>query len=66
MDNRRRTIIIVLSVMFGTLLSAGLFMLRKGKLDTESITSVVTNMIFAFAIIFVISVVLKKNKNERM
>jgi hypothetical protein len=55
MTNKRRITIITVSVIIGTLLSAGLFfMKRRGALTSDDYFFLATNMFFSLMIIFTI------------
>lgn len=60
MDDKRRLIIIIFSVIIGTLMGAGLFIMRYGTISAENTGSLIFNLIFAFAIIFFIGVIFRK------
>ena len=47
----RKILLIVISVMGGTVLSAFLFMKTRGNLGPEELKSLAFNMFFAFAIV---------------
>lgn len=64
MTNRRRITIITISVIAGTLLSAGLLSLKRGELDGDDYFLLATNLFFSLLIIFSIGYFLiwrKKN-----
>lgn len=54
MDPKRRAIIITVSVICGTLLSAGLLYLKRGSLDNQDYFLLATNLFFSLLIIFLI------------
>ncbi|MDQ3050175.1 MAG: hypothetical protein M3Q95_04745 [Bacteroidota bacterium] len=54
MSNTRRTIIITISVIFGTLLSAGMLYLKRGSLEGNDYFLLATNLTFSLVIIFAI------------
>jgi len=54
MSNRRRAIIITFSVLFGTLLSAGMLYLKRGSLQGNDYFLLGTNLTFSLVIIFAI------------
>lgn len=65
MDNKKRLTIIVLSVLFGTIISAWLFMFKRGGTLTKSdLSSLVFNMFFALAIVVFIGVILNRKKEK--
>jgi hypothetical protein len=66
MSNRRRIIIVVISVFFGTLMSAGLFYKRgNGSMDNVSWLNLATNLFFSLIIVLAIGLYFawKKDKN---
>ena len=65
MSDQRRFIIIIISVIFGILLSAGLIMLRRGgNVTVTDYASLTFNFVFALAIVLVIGIYLNKNKDK--
>jgi len=54
MTNKRRATIITLSVIAGTILSAGLLYLKRGSLDEHDYFLLATNLFFSILIIFAI------------
>lgn len=65
MSNRRRIIIVVISVFIGSLMSAGLFYKRgNGNLDNNSILNLVTNMVFSLVIVIAIGMFFVWNNNK--
>lgn len=65
MSNRRRIIIVVISVLFGSLMSAGLFYKRgNGTLDHNSILNLVTNLVFSLVIVLAIGLYFVWNKKQ--
>jgi ammonia channel protein AmtB len=65
MSDRRRLFIIISSVLVGTLISAGLFFLRRGgSMKDQDYSTLITNMVFALAIVVLIGVVFR-NKKEK-
>jgi hypothetical protein len=54
MTNQRRAVIITVSVIFGTLLSAGLLYLKRGSLEGNDYLLLATNLFFSLLIIFAI------------
>jgi len=65
MSTRRRVIIITLSVLFGTLLSAAmLFLKRGGSLDSHDYFLLATNLSFSLVIIFAIGYFLVWRKKD--
>ena len=66
MSNRRRIIIIVISIGIGTLMSAGLFYKRgNGSLDNNSILNLATNMVFSLVIVIAIGLYFAWNKDKK-
>lgn len=65
-SNKRRVIIIVISVSAGTLLSVLLFKLRRGAqpLTTNDVSMLVTNLVFSIAIILGIGFLFLWNKKK--
>lgn len=64
MTNQRRATIITISVLFGTLLSAGFIYLKRGSLKGDDYFLLGTNLFFSLLIIFCIGYFLiwrKKN-----
>jgi len=65
MNDKRRLLIIIASVSFGTVLAAGLFMLRGGgSIRTQDYGTLFTNFVFALAIVVLIGLVLKGRKKK--
>ena len=67
-SNKRRVTIIVISVFAGTILSIGMFMLRRGgqPLTTNDTNALITNFIFSIAIILGVGFLfLWNNKNNK-
>ncbi|HMT29053.1 MAG TPA: hypothetical protein PKD91_07225 [Bacteroidia bacterium] len=64
MTTKRRTIIITVSVLFGTLLSAGMLFLKRGSLHGQDYFLLATNLFFSLLIIFVIGWFLIWKKKE--
>ena len=64
MTNRRRTIIITISVLIGTLLSAGLIYLKRGGLEGDEYFLLATNLTFSLVIIFSIGYFLVWRKKD--
>jgi hypothetical protein len=54
MTNKRRAIIIGVSVFFGTVLSAGMLYLKRGSLKGNDYFLLATNLAFSLVIIFAI------------
>ena len=54
MSNRRRIILITVSVLFGSLLSAGMLYLKRGSLEKDEYFLLATNLGFSLFIIFAI------------
>jgi hypothetical protein len=54
MNSKRRAVIITISVLFGTMLSAGLLYLKRGSLHGQDYFLLATNLFFSLLIIFVI------------
>ncbi|MEP7262917.1 MAG: hypothetical protein ABI772_00390 [Bacteroidota bacterium] len=69
MSNRRRIIIIMVSVISGTVLSFFIFKARKGPagLTNDDYSTLITNFIFSLAIIVGVGLMFawKKNKEEK-
>jgi ABC-type Mn2+/Zn2+ transport system permease subunit len=66
MNDKRRFIIILASVTLGALLSIGLFYLRRqGNIQAQDYTTIVTNFVFALAIVVVVGVVFKGKKENK-
>jgi hypothetical protein len=64
MTNKRRTFLITVSVLIGTVLSAGFIYLRRGTLDDHDWFLLGTNLFMSLLIIFGIGFILlwrKKN-----
>ena len=64
MTNRRRVIIITFSVILGTILSAGLIFLKRGKMGTDEYFLLFTNLFFSVIIIFSIGYFLVWRKRD--
>jgi hypothetical protein len=62
--NRRRWIIVITSVLFGTLLSALLIQSRIGTLSSEAWRQLGINFAFAVAIVVAIGIFLGRKKKE--
>ena len=62
MSNRRRFLIIVISVAVGSILSFWIVRQRMGALSPQSYMQLGFNFIFAIAIVVGIAVLLKKHK----
>ena len=55
MNNRRRIIIVTISICIGSLMSVGLFYKRgNGSLDNNAILNLVTNFVFSLVIVLAI------------
>lgn len=65
MTNKRRLIIIISSVLSGTLISFLLVRRQLGKLDSHAWFQLALNFFFALAIVIVIGIVLRK-KGDKM
>lgn len=66
MDDKRRLFIVIVSVFMGTILSAGLFMMRRGgSLASTDYTSLITNLVFALAIVICIGFMLRNRKGTK-
>jgi hypothetical protein len=64
MLNRRRWIIVITSVLFGTLLSALLIQSRMGTLDSHAWQQLGINFAFAVAIVVAIGIVFSKKRKQ--
>jgi len=64
MTQRRRITIIAISVFFGTLLSAGIFLLKHGTLNEQDYFTLGTNLFFSLVIIFSIGYFLVWRKKD--
>ncbi len=66
MSNRRRIIIIIISVFTGTMLSLFIFTIRKGDagLSNDDYTTLITNFIFSLGIIVAIGLLFAWNKKR--
>ncbi|NNF01229.1 MAG: hypothetical protein HKN22_00950 [Bacteroidia bacterium] len=51
MSNRRRIIIITISVMIGSAMSAGIYVMKKGTLSGDDYFSLITNIVFSLLLI---------------
>ncbi len=60
LSNRRRTIIIVLSVLTGSFFAGLLLLSRKGTFTARDWSTIGINFLFALAIVFAIGIFLKK------
>jgi hypothetical protein len=58
----RKILLIIISVMGGTVLSAFLFMKTRGTLGPDELKSIAFNMFFAFAIVIGIGFLFAKKK----
>jgi ABC-type antimicrobial peptide transport system permease subunit len=65
MSNKRRIIIILISVTMGSFFAFLLVRSRMGTLNHESWRQIIINFIFALAIVVVIGIVLRK-KSDKM
>ena len=67
MKDRRRYIIITISVLIGTLLSVLLVFSKKGKVDSNDTFMIITNFVFGLAIVIAIGIVMTKmdRKNKK-
>jgi ABC-type uncharacterized transport system fused permease/ATPase subunit len=69
MNDRKRLFIIIISVSVGTLISIGLYLLRRGgNVTGEDAGTIATNFVFAMVIVVIIGVVLKSktDKEDKM
>ena len=68
MSDRRRVIIIVISVTFGSFLSYLIYKFRRGgaELTSQDLFSLSTNMIFSLAIILVVGFVFLWKKKDKL
>jgi hypothetical protein len=64
MNNRRRTTIIIISVISGTLLSALMISKKRGALDGDSYFLLGTNLVISLILIFGIGFILMKMKKK--
>ncbi len=64
MSNRRRIIIIVLSVGLGSLISFWIVKKRMGNLSQENYNQLIFNFIFAIAIVVGIAILFKKMNDK--
>ncbi len=60
LSNKRRIIIIVLSVITGSIFAGLLFLSRRGTLTIREWTTLGINFLFALLIVFGIGILLKK------
>ena len=60
LSNRRRIVIITISVLTGSVLSALLILSRKQKLSPNEWGTLAVNFFFAFAIVLAIGIFLSK------
>ncbi len=65
MKDKRRLIIIVVSVLIGTMLSVLLVMGKKGRIDSNDKFMLATNFVFGLAIVIAIGVVMKRMDNKK-
>ena len=65
MNNRRRIIIILLSVTTGSFLAFLLMQSRMGTMKPEAWRQIGINFVFALAIVLLVGLVLRK-KNDKM
>ncbi|MBA3284241.1 MAG: hypothetical protein H0U27_04180 [Nitrosopumilus sp.] len=59
----RKILLVIISVMGGTVLSAFLFMKTRGNLGPDELKSLAFNMFFAFAIVIGIGLMFARKKN---
>jgi hypothetical protein len=65
MSNKKRFLIIVLSVSMGSFFAVLLIKSRMGTLSPEAWRQIATNFIFALAIVVIIGILLRK-KGDRL
>lgn len=64
MSNKKRFLIIFLSVTMGSFLAMLLFKSRMGTLSPEAWRQIATNFIFALAIVIIIGILLRKKGDK--
>ena len=65
MTNRRRIILIIVSVLGGTLLSAWLISSKRGKIGNDEIFLLGTNLVISLILIFGIGYIIMRSRKKQ-